>query len=319
VLSLWNNRITGFNTSTDNGGTNLSGVTNARIIELDRNRMAGSGSNVFAVDWRTLPSLNVLRLDSNNIGTAIADQIYNTKLTILNLGYNGLTRPANGGSSALTGIGNISTLRGLWLNDNGFTSGMEFSVNNLSSIMSVFAQNNQFNDVADFTSTTRTPNMRHLNIQLNRLSGSNLTKNDALRRRGTSLVDSVTYINAPQRTTLANNVSGDLTEAGFVPIAGLQDAQSMRVTSMRVRAYPLPVRDYVQIEIASPESSTADIVLVDVTGKEIFRTGADLVSNGVITKRLELAGIANGSYRLVVRARFSDGMSNEMMPLVIQR
>lgn len=319
VLSLWNNRITGFNTSTDNGGTNLSGVTNARIIELDRNRMAGSGSNVFAVDWRTLPSLNVLRLDSNNIGTAIADQIYNTKLTILNLGYNGLTRPANGGSSALTGIGNIATLRGLWLNDNGFTSGMEFSVNNLSSIMSVFAQNNQFNDVADFTSSTRTPNMRHLNIQLNRLSGSNLTKNDALRRRGTSLVDSVTYINAPQRTTLANNVSGDLTEAGFVPIAGLQDAQSMRVTSMRVRAYPLPVRDYVQIEIASPESSTADIVLVDVTGKEIFRTGADLVSNGIITKRLELAGIANGSYRLVVRARFSDGMSNEMMPLVIQR
>jgi hypothetical protein len=162
----------------------------------------------------------------------------------------------------------------------------------------------------DFTANR---SLLHLNAQFNRLPAQQVNVNSSLANR-----DTLTYIIAPQNTSLAQNgAHDDFGQMPLRPIAGLGD--EVLSTTMKMQIFPQPVRDALTVEILAPESGAGLLVLVDLTGKEVLRTHVSWTKEIPLRSVVDVSALANGSYRLILRTVLAGSSWNEMQPLVIQR
>jgi hypothetical protein len=76
-------------------------------------------------------------------------------------------------------------------------------------------------------------------------------------------------------------------------------APEQEATSNEIKAYPNPVNDQLTISLSSTESKTAEVKLVDLTGKTMLNMSVNL-EKGQNVQQLNVSQLPNGTYLLMV-------------------
>jgi WD40 repeat protein len=82
-----------------------------------------------------------------------------------------------------------------------------------------------------------------------------------------------------------------------------------------LRSYPNPARDHVQLRFTVDKAGEVGLVMVDVLGREVFRSPQEDLPAGEYVRDLDVRGLASGRYWGIVRM----GDRREFSPIDIQR
>ncbi|QQS27697.1 MAG: T9SS type A sorting domain-containing protein [Sphingobacteriales bacterium] len=114
------------------------------------------------------------------------------------------------------------------------------------------------------------------------------TVNDEMMITGIFYLDNITGIEMPEPSVCF---------ADEINVGIDSPSQNGTVEHLKLTAYPNPTDGDMQLTIISPQSTVATLSVLNLLGKEVWRTAPiDLVANSPQTHRLDLSNLAKGLY-----------------------
>jgi hypothetical protein len=91
---------------------------------------------------------------------------------------------------------------------------------------------------------------------------------------------------------------------------GLEDAEGVILQTL---AYPNPAKDIVNLEISMLQSTTANIAVVDMLGREVIKLGDVNLANGKNVLEINTSALTNGAY--FVKIISNDGITSKKISI----
>ncbi|MBO5964264.1 MAG: Omp28-related outer membrane protein [Bacteroidales bacterium] len=96
----------------------------------------------------------------------------------------------------------------------------------------------------------------------------------------------------------------------ILSLVGLEDAEGVILQTL---AYPNPAKDIVNLEISMLQSTTANIAVVDMLGREVIKLGDVNLANGKNVLEINTSALTNGAY--FVKIISNDGITSKKISI----